>query len=345
MNILEAAQKVLTDECRPMNAEELTKRIIGLDLWKPETKTPSASVGAAIYSDIKKNGLKSKFAKAGNGYFSLAADIRKGGDDAGFVYILTNRYFIPGIVKIGRTKGEVEKRNKELFSTGLPWPFDIYATLKTSRFVETEALIHGILEKDRINRKREFFSVTPEKALEIFYRVQNVLPDCEIIVDNKRQSVFDEDSKGESNGVGLKASERLLLDFWTAFNRYAEKRGDFMEKFALRKAGKYSFYDFGIKRKYHGMMRVTTRKGTIVCGFYFSGDRENYETFLSRHEDVEKVIGEPLDWRLAKKDAECIATKSFDINGPKSTWPEAFDWLCNMAIKFKRADEKFGAKR
>lgn len=345
MNILDAAYTVLKAAKKPLTSKEVLSDMTSQELWKPDGDTPEASVGAALYSDIKKNGGKSRFMKVGHGYFALAGKEVSSKSNSGFVYILTHPCFRDNIVKIGRTQGAVEDRSDQLFTTALPLPFEIYATMKTSRFTQAEELIHLMFEKERINPKREFFNINPKKALEIFYKVQGLLSDGQITEDYKRQSVFDEDSKGESNGVGLKASERLLLDFWTAFNRYAEKRGDFMEKFALRKAGKYSFYDFGIKRKYHGMMRVTTRKGTIVCGFYFSGDRENYETFLSRHEDVEKVIGEPLDWRLAKKDAECIATKSFDINGPKSTWSEAFDWLCNMAIKFKRADEKFGATR
>jgi len=344
MNILDAAYKVLSAERRPMSAEELTRRIVDGGMWKLETKTPVASVGAALYSDIKKNAAKSKFAKVGNGYFALAADVRKDENNAGFVYILTHRCFKDGIFKIGRTQGEVEKRNKELFSTELPWPFDTYATLKTSRFVETEKLIHYFLDDKRINPKREFFSISPEKALEIFYKVREVLPDCEIIDDYKREKVYEEDDRivGAKNG-GMTTGEKTTLAFWTAFNDYAKKRADFVKEFSLRKAHKYCFYDFAIKRpRYHVLMRVTTRKGNILCGLYFSGDKKSYDSFLAIHEDVEKFIGEPIEWVWAKKDGAFSAVKKFDVNAPRATWPEAFDWLCNMAIKFKRLDEKFG---
>lgn len=344
MNILESALKILSDYRRPMSAEELTKRIVDGGLWNPETKTPVASVGAALYSDIKKNGAKSKFAKAGNGYFALSEDVRKEEDNAGFVYILTHRCFKDGIVKIGRTKGEVEKRNLELFSTELPWPFDTYATLKTSRFVETEKLIHYFLDEKRINPKREFFAISPEKALEIFYKVREVLPDCEIFDDYKREKVYDDDDKqnGPKQG-GMTGGEKTTLAFWSAFNEYAKKREDFVNEFSLRKAHKYCFYDLAIARpRYHVLMRVTTRKGNILSGIYFSGDKKNYDRFLAIHEDVEKFIGEPIEWVWAKKDGAFSVVKKFDINGPRSTWPVAFDWLCKTAIKFKRLDEKFG---
>lgn len=344
MSILEAVLKVLTEEKRPMSAEELTKCLVDGGLWIPETKTPVASVGAAVYADIKKNGAKSKFVKAGNGYFSLASDVCKDEDNAGFVYILTHRCFKDGIVKIGRTKGEVEKRNKELFSTELPWPFDTYATLKTSRFVETEKLIHYFLDDKRINPKREFFSISPQKALEIFYRVREVLPDCEIFDDFKREKVYEEDDRQEGPKVGgMTAGEEVSLAFWTEFNKYAQNKADFIKEFSLRKANKYCYCDFAIGRaKYHIVMRVTTRKGNILCGLYFSGDKKSYDSFLAIHDDVEKFIGTSLDWVWAKKDGAFSAVKKFDINGPKSTWPEAFDWLCKTAIKMKRLDEKFG---
>lgn len=343
MSILDAVLKVLAEKKRPMSADELTKLIVGNGLWMPETKTPIASVGAALYSDIKKNGAKSKFAKAGNGYFSLASDVCKDENNAGFVYILTHRCFKDGIVKIGRTKGEVEKRNKQLFSTELPWPFDTYATLKTSRFVETEKLIHYFLDDKRINPKREFFEISPKRALEIFYRVREVLPDCEIFDDFKRENVYEEDDKQVGPKVGgMTAGAKKTLAFWTGFNEFAKKRADFMNEFSLRKANQY-YYDCAIRRaKYHVNMRVTTRKGTVICGLYFSGDKKSYDSFLAIHDDVEKFIGEPLEWLWAKKDGAFSAVKKFDVNAPRSTWPEAFDWLCKMAIKFKRLDERFG---
>lgn len=347
MSILDAAMKVLTDEKRPMSAEELTKHIVAGGLWAPETKTPVASVGAALYADIKKSGSKSKFVKAGNGYFSLAADIRKDENNAGFVYILTHRCFKDGIVKIGRTKGEVEKRNRELFSTELPWPFDTFATLKTSRFVETEKLIHYFLDAKRINPKREFFSISPEKALEIFYRVREVLPDCEIFDDYKREKPYEDDDKQVGPKIGgMTAGERATLAFWTEFNKYVKGKPEFLKEFAPRKEHKYCYYDLAIKRpRYHVIMRVTTRKGNILSGLYFSGDKKSYDSFLANHDDVEKFIGESLDWVWAKKDGAFSAVKKFDINGPRSTWTEAFDWLYKMTIKFKRLDEKFGAAR
>jgi len=48
MNILDAAYKVMSAEWRPMSAEEVTRRIADGVMWKLETKTPVALVGAAL---------------------------------------------------------------------------------------------------------------------------------------------------------------------------------------------------------------------------------------------------------------------------------------------------------
>ena len=72
MSILDAVLKVLAEKKRPMSADELTKLIVGNGLWMPETKTPIASVGAALYSDIltsKRTAPSQSLRKQGMGTF------------------------------------------------------------------------------------------------------------------------------------------------------------------------------------------------------------------------------------------------------------------------------------
>lgn len=83
----------------------------------------------------------------------------------GVVYVLTNPDF-PHLVKIGRTARDAEVRAVELWQTGVPRPFDVYAAVKTIDCVELEAFIHGELKTKRVHRGREFFAVDPEVAFE-----------------------------------------------------------------------------------------------------------------------------------------------------------------------------------
>ena len=101
--------------------------------------------------------------------------------EAGYVYILTNPSFKEDWVKIGKSSRPVDVRSKELDNTAVPLPFEIYATMKTSKFNEAEKLIHNFISMFtnlRIRDNREFFNVKPEKALEIFRHVAKVIDDA-----------------------------------------------------------------------------------------------------------------------------------------------------------------------
>lgn len=102
--------------------------------------------------------------------------------EPGYVYILTNPSFREDWVKIGKTIN-MEERLRTLYNTSLPLPFEVFATMKTSKYNEAEKLVHHYIERFtnlRIEKKREFFNVKPEEALEIFHEVATLLDDAEI---------------------------------------------------------------------------------------------------------------------------------------------------------------------
>ena len=110
--------------------------------------------------------------------------------EKGYVYILTNPAFKENWVKIGYTNRSVEERVKDLDTTAVPLPFDIYATMCTTKYKEAEILIHHSLERFtnlRIRKSREFFNVSPEIALDIFRDVKRVLDDAVIDEVHKRE--------------------------------------------------------------------------------------------------------------------------------------------------------------
>ena len=96
-------------------------------------------------------------------------------NNRGIVYVLTNSA-MPGLVKIGMTtRDSIDAMMKELYSTGVPVPFDCsYACeVKVSDCAKIEKALHTALGSNRINANREFFSIKPEQAtaiLELFDR-------------------------------------------------------------------------------------------------------------------------------------------------------------------------------
>lgn len=81
----------------------------------------------------------------------------------GYVYVLVNES-MPNLVKVGMTTRTVEQRASELFQTGVPTPFEIYAKYECPNCVEVEAVVHSALSGCRVSGQREFFICPPEKA-------------------------------------------------------------------------------------------------------------------------------------------------------------------------------------
>lgn len=109
----------------------------------------------------------------------------------GYVYIFTNESFRDGWVKIGKTQ-DIKRRLKDLDNTSCPLPFKVYATMKTCKYNEAEELVQEFIahfNSDlRIRPNREYFKVSPEEALKIFYQVKKVIDDAEIEVFVKDKS-------------------------------------------------------------------------------------------------------------------------------------------------------------
>lgn len=77
MNSIEAAIRILQSAGTSLHVNEITERMIKNGLWSSKGKTPEATVGAAIYTDIKKNGASSCFKKVASQTFTLRNSVDK----------------------------------------------------------------------------------------------------------------------------------------------------------------------------------------------------------------------------------------------------------------------------
>lgn len=121
----------------------------------------------------------------------------------GIVYLLTNPV-MPGLVKIGMTTQEdIDKRMKELYTTGVPVPFECKFACKVKKrdCLKIEKALHKAFDPQRINQNREFFRINVEQAqaiLELFHHedvtedvseeIQNDLTDEDKAASSKAQS-------------------------------------------------------------------------------------------------------------------------------------------------------------
>jgi hypothetical protein len=83
------------------------------------------------------------------------------------VYVLTNPA-MPGLVKIGSTVSEdASIRLAQLYSTGVPFPFNLEFAAKVSNCDEVERALHRAFAPYRVNPRREFFSIEADQAIAI----------------------------------------------------------------------------------------------------------------------------------------------------------------------------------
>jgi restriction system protein len=73
MTVKEAVIEVLNTEAKPLHVKVITDLILSRGLWQTQGKTPAATVGARIASDIKHNGENSPFIRVAPQTFDLRA--------------------------------------------------------------------------------------------------------------------------------------------------------------------------------------------------------------------------------------------------------------------------------
>ncbi len=95
----------------------------------------------------------------------------------GTVYVLTNPA-MEGLVKIGKTTRDVSLRLADLYTTGVPLPFECEYAAKVKDVDETEKAFHTAFGPNRINIKREFFEIKPSQAIAVLklMAIEDVTP-------------------------------------------------------------------------------------------------------------------------------------------------------------------------
>ena len=93
-------------------------------------------------------------------------------DSNQIVDVLTNPA-MPGLIKIGMTtQMEVEARMKQLYSTGVPVPYDCAFACQVKDASEVERALHYAFGKDRINPNREFFRIEADRVIAVLKLLQ-----------------------------------------------------------------------------------------------------------------------------------------------------------------------------
>ncbi len=108
------------------------------------------------------------------------------------IYVLTNPV-MPDLIKIGRTTN-LEERLRSLSShTGVPIPFEVYFACTVADATKVEKSVHDAFGDHRINQRREFFRINPERVISVLQLVaiNDVTPSVDIVEDAEEQKSLD----------------------------------------------------------------------------------------------------------------------------------------------------------
>ena len=110
----------------------------------------------------------------------------------GSVYVLTNPA-MPNMVKIGKTTRNVALSLSDLYSTGVPLPFECEYAAKVKDVDKTEKAFHTAFSPNRVNPKREFLNIDPEQAIAVLelMAIEDVTP-SQLEINDLYQNLLDD---------------------------------------------------------------------------------------------------------------------------------------------------------
>lgn len=133
--------------------------------------------------------------------------------DYGIVYLLKNEA-MPGLIKIGKTsRHDLEKRMKELYTTGVPLPFEcVYACkVKLTCMDELEKALHAAFAPFRVNEGREFFRMSQSQAVPLL-RLMTTMNEGEV-TDVVAAEIANDMVESDKEAIAKSKTKRPSLDF------------------------------------------------------------------------------------------------------------------------------------
>lgn len=143
--------------------------------------------------------------------------------------------------------------------------------------------------------------------------------------------------------MGQKVKERGYW-YWPYYsNKTKSVKNRLGKVFSKRKPQPQHWYDLSVGNSaYHIGLTANTQKNRLGAEIYVHGDKDLFEKFKSRKDDIEGELGIELEWRIATKDCRILALNTGDIKKDENEWPKYFDWFCEMALRLYEIIGKYG---
>lgn len=185
---------------------------------------------------------------------------------------------MPNLIKIGYSEKNPLKRLNQLYSTGVPEPFEAIAAFYVSNAKLCEEKVHQVLQDYRTNKHREFFEILPKDALKLSMNIiLKFIPDDlqkEIDITSPEKTSFDEDQtfalrlliEKENKDHGLSIEAMKDIGHWANELELEYKLLELEKEGLVRK--------FRQRRRYPDIWRITS------LGVKFMIDNELVQDYI-----------------------------------------------------------------
>lgn len=137
-------------------------------------------------------------------------------------------------------------------------------------------------------------------------------------------------------------TQSMQIQFWQMFIDNWDTNVKFGKTFKKRKVHPQSWYDLSIgSSEYHICMEVHFQKNDVTVGLYINDNKELFEKFKMKKDEIQLMFKQTVEWRDAKKASRILVTKSHNLDN-SDNWLSAISWLYEMCLTFKSVSQLYG---
>lgn len=256
----------------------------------------------------------------------------------GIVYVLTNPA-MEGLVKIGKTsRSALENRMGELYSTGVPFPFNCELAVEVDDDTTVENALHKAFDKYRVNPRREFFEVDPEhiKPLIALMGKEISLDIDAVDIDPESQEAGDEYQRKKATPSHVEFLEQFTEDLGQVPGIRIPRRSSKREHWDFRVGFTGIWYNVGF---HHDGSRVRVRLSIYRSDV--ESNRQLFDRLNAQRSKIESALGEDLEWERVtrRKESMITAYAPGSLDSSEDELEDARTWLVSTTVKF---NEVFG---
>ena len=147
----------------------------------------------------------------------------------------------------------------------------------------------------------------------------------------------------KNSASGNKISDTKLLqgEYWEQLIEYAKQNPRSLN--FGRKARPQHWYNLAFGTARAGIaLTLNTQKKQLGCEIYIPKDKELYDIFFDKRDEIETDIGEKLEWNRHDNKPQCRIKIAIDGDlTNKNDWQKFNEWFLDISDKFAKA---FGSR-